>query len=101
MCIRSLLHILSTIIISAVLPISHVLRPAHVSDIAKRTDTRLHRCRSIGYSSECLGLHIGQLHIANLGDGAGNRTEGLLARINFDWPSKVLLLLHCLFLVVH
>ena len=55
-------------------------------------DTPLPHSRSIGYSSECLGLHVGWLHIANLGDGAGNRTEELLARINFDWPSKVLLL---------
>ena len=35
---------------------------------------------------------MGRLHIANLGDGVGNRTEELLARVNFDWPSKVLLL---------
>lgn len=34
---------------------------------------------------------MGRLHIANLGDGVGNRTEELLARVNFDWPSKVLL----------
>jgi hypothetical protein len=38
-------------------------------------------------------MHMGRLHIANLGDGAGNRTEELLARLNFDWPSKVLLFL--------
>jgi hypothetical protein len=47
------------------------------------------RCRSIGYTSECLGLHVGQLHIANLGDGVGNRAEQLLRRMNSDWPSKV------------
>ena len=45
---------------------------------------------------------MGRLHIANLGDGAGNRTEELLARINFDWPSKVqLLLLFLLSLVAY
>jgi len=33
-------------------------------------------------------LHVGRLQIANLGDGVGNRTEQLLARMNFDWPSK-------------
>ena len=37
-------------------------------------------CRSIGYSEECLGLHMGQLHDANLGDGDGRKTELFLAR---------------------
>jgi hypothetical protein len=72
----------------------------------------LHYAQTLGFSSECLGLHIGYLHIANLGDSVnskgskgqttlaedddeddgpflnvgGNRTEQLLARQNFDWP---------------
>jgi hypothetical protein len=36
--------------------------------------------RSIGYSEECLGLHIGDLHDANLGDGNGRKSEEFLAR---------------------
>jgi hypothetical protein len=36
--------------------------------------------KSIGYSEECLGLHAGQLHDANLGDGDGRKTELFLAR---------------------
>jgi hypothetical protein len=36
--------------------------------------------RSIGYSEECLGLHYGQLHLANLGDGDDRKVEQFLAR---------------------
>jgi hypothetical protein len=39
--------------------------------------------RSIGYSEECLNLHFGARHFANLGDGLGPRTESLLARQYF------------------
>ncbi|CCA73120.1 hypothetical protein PIIN_07074 [Serendipita indica DSM 11827] len=74
----------------------------------------LHYAQTIGFSTECLGIHIGTLHIANLGDSiphtnstlhttglpssdddpdadpfphqGGNKTEQLLARQNFDWP---------------
>lgn len=41
--------------------------------------------KSIGFSSECLGLHIGDLHKANLGDGNGNQTEQYLAR-QYSFP---------------
>lgn len=40
----------------------------------------LYSPRSIGYSEECLGLHIGDLHDANLGDGNGRKSEEFLAR---------------------
>ncbi|KDR83015.1 hypothetical protein GALMADRAFT_238775 [Galerina marginata CBS 339.88] len=36
--------------------------------------------KSLGYSEECLGLHMGQLHDANLGDGDGRTTELFLMR---------------------
>jgi len=36
--------------------------------------------KSLGYSEECLGLHYGDLHGANLGDGDGRKTELFLAR---------------------
>jgi len=36
--------------------------------------------RSIGYSEECLGLHIGHLHEADLGDGDGKKQQQYLAR---------------------
>ncbi|KAF9465241.1 hypothetical protein BDZ94DRAFT_1128691, partial [Collybia nuda] len=36
--------------------------------------------KSIGFSEECLGLHIGHLHDADLGDGDGRKTEQYLAR---------------------
>lgn len=36
--------------------------------------------RSLGYSEECLGMHMGHLHDANLGDGNGRTTELFLAR---------------------
>jgi hypothetical protein len=38
---------------------------------------------SIGYSGECLGIHIGALHDANLGDGHGPKAEQFLARQAF------------------
>jgi len=36
--------------------------------------------RSIGFSNECLGLHLGDLQWADLGDGLGRRPEQFLAR---------------------
>jgi len=36
--------------------------------------------KSIGFSNECLGLHMGDLHSADLGDGLGRRLEQFLAR---------------------
>ncbi|KAI9443321.1 hypothetical protein H4582DRAFT_1923892 [Lactarius indigo] len=36
--------------------------------------------KSIGYSNECLGLHIGNIHKADLGDGNGRKPELYLAR---------------------
>lgn len=39
--------------------------------------------RSLGYSEECLGLHYGKIHQANLGDGDGRKPEVLLARQNY------------------
>ncbi|EJD38893.1 hypothetical protein AURDEDRAFT_116326 [Auricularia subglabra TFB-10046 SS5] len=39
--------------------------------------------RSIGFSDECLGLHMGMRHQANLGDGLGWREEQLLERQTF------------------
>ncbi|KNZ73158.1 hypothetical protein J132_00993, partial [Termitomyces sp. J132] len=36
--------------------------------------------KSIGFSHECLGLHIGDLHEADLGDGDGRKLEQYLAR---------------------
>ncbi|KAF5317498.1 hypothetical protein D9619_013176 [Psilocybe cf. subviscida] len=41
--------------------------------------------KSLGYSGECLGMHYGQLHDANLGDGDGRKTEQYLAR-QFYFP---------------
>ncbi len=39
--------------------------------------------RSLGYSEECLGLHYGNIHEANLGDGAGRKQEMFLARQSY------------------
>lgn len=36
--------------------------------------------RSIGFSEECLGLHYGHVHKADLGDGDGKKSEHILAR---------------------
>ncbi|KAF9527501.1 hypothetical protein CPB83DRAFT_876342 [Crepidotus variabilis] len=39
--------------------------------------------KSLGYSEECLGLHIGHIHEANLGDGDGKKLEMYLARQSY------------------
>jgi len=36
--------------------------------------------KSIGFSGECLGLHYGHIHDADLGDGDGRKPEQYLAR---------------------
>ena len=44
------------------------------------TPTPYHLVRSIGFSHECLGLHFGAVHFADLGDGGGKKPEQFLAR---------------------
>ena len=39
--------------------------------------------RSLGYSKECLGLHMGALHGADLGDGDGVKTQQVIARQHY------------------
>ncbi|KAK7028833.1 hypothetical protein VNI00_014846 [Paramarasmius palmivorus] len=46
-------------------------------------DGFLDYAKSLGFSHECLGLHYGQLHTANLGDGDGRKDEQLLLREYF------------------
>ncbi|KAJ6585380.1 hypothetical protein B0H19DRAFT_927665 [Mycena capillaripes] len=41
---------------------------------------------SIGYAKECMGLHMGHIHLANLGDGDGRKPEALLFRQHFRIP---------------
>ncbi|KAJ8495200.1 hypothetical protein ONZ45_g12964 [Pleurotus djamor] len=38
---------------------------------------------SIGFSEECLGLHYGNIHDADLGDGDGRKPEQFLARQHY------------------
>jgi len=40
--------------------------------------------RSIGFSTECLGIHIGNPQTANLGDGLGWQNETAVLRYDFD-----------------
>jgi len=48
------------------------------------TDSGFHEyAKSIGFSGECLGLHYGDLHDADLGDGKGRQTEQFLARQHY------------------
>ncbi|KDQ15157.1 hypothetical protein BOTBODRAFT_109093 [Botryobasidium botryosum FD-172 SS1] len=42
--------------------------------------------KSLGFSGECLGMHMGVLHLADLGDGLGRRTEQYLARQHYYFP---------------
>ncbi|KAG8903011.1 hypothetical protein FRB99_003818, partial [Tulasnella sp. 403] len=47
-----------------------------LSDPHVLTHEGLHRyAKSLGFSEECLGMHIGNLHEADLGDGDGRKTE--------------------------
>ncbi|KAI5986257.1 hypothetical protein EDD15DRAFT_2286839 [Pisolithus albus] len=39
--------------------------------------------KSIGFSEECLGLHYGHVHKADLGDGDGRKSEHILARQHY------------------
>jgi hypothetical protein len=48
------------------------------------TESGLHTyARSLGFDEECLGLHIGNIHDADLGDGAGRQPEQFLARQSY------------------
>ncbi|KDN48238.1 hypothetical protein RSAG8_02830, partial [Rhizoctonia solani AG-8 WAC10335] len=48
------------------------------------THEGLHKyAKSIGFSEECLGIHIGDLHGADLGDGEGRKDEQFLARQHY------------------
>ncbi|KAJ7078556.1 hypothetical protein B0H15DRAFT_533513 [Mycena belliarum] len=42
--------------------------------------------RSIGYARECMGMHMGHIHLANLGDGDGRKPEALLFRQHYRMP---------------
>lgn len=39
--------------------------------------------RSIGFAEECLGMHYGKIHEADLGDGLGRKEEHFLARQSY------------------
>jgi hypothetical protein len=55
-----------------------------LSDPFILTDKGLHYyAKSIGFSEECLGLHIGDIHVANLGDGDDRKPEQFLARQHY------------------
>ncbi|KAJ7578174.1 hypothetical protein C8J56DRAFT_797930 [Mycena floridula] len=52
-----------------------------LSDPYILTDEGLHAyAKSIGFSEECLGLHYGKIHEADLGDGEGRKPEQYLSR---------------------
>jgi hypothetical protein len=52
-----------------------------LSDPFILTEWGLHYyAKSIGFSEECLGLHIGNIHDADLGDGLSRKPEQFLAR---------------------
>lgn len=42
-----------------------------------------HYTKSLGYSQECLGLHYGNRHSADLGDGDSQKIELILARQHY------------------
>ena len=54
------------------------------SDPFVLTESGLHTyAKSIGFSKECLGLHYGHIHDADLGDGLGRKPEQLLYRQDY------------------
>ncbi|KAI0647858.1 hypothetical protein C8Q79DRAFT_952263 [Trametes meyenii] len=55
-----------------------------LSDPFILTESGLHTyVKSIGFSEECLGLHYGQIHDADLGDGLGRKPEQFLGRQHY------------------
>ncbi|KAI0772213.1 hypothetical protein BC629DRAFT_1291472 [Irpex lacteus] len=50
--------------------------------VLEETGFRLY-ARSIGYFRECLGLHYGNIHEADLGDGLGRKEEHILFRQHY------------------
>ncbi|KZT09206.1 uncharacterized protein LAESUDRAFT_722933 [Laetiporus sulphureus 93-53] len=55
-----------------------------LSDPYILSEAGLHNyAKSIGYSEECLGLHYGDIHEADLGDGLGRKPEVFLARQDY------------------
>ncbi|KAL1950451.1 hypothetical protein VTO73DRAFT_5575 [Trametes versicolor] len=55
-----------------------------LSDPYILTETGLHNyVKSIGFSEECLGLHYGYIHEADLGDGLGRKPEQFLGRQHY------------------
>ncbi|KAL6308277.1 hypothetical protein BKA93DRAFT_868952 [Sparassis latifolia] len=55
-----------------------------LSDPFILTEVGLHSyAKSIGFSEECLGLHYGQIHEADLGDGGGRKAQHFLARQDY------------------
>ncbi|EPT05377.1 hypothetical protein FOMPIDRAFT_1057626 [Fomitopsis schrenkii] len=55
-----------------------------LSDPFILTESGLHTyAKSIGFSKECLGLHYGHIHEADLGDGLGRKPEELLYRQDY------------------
>ncbi|KAJ7701451.1 hypothetical protein B0H17DRAFT_1045463 [Mycena rosella] len=42
--------------------------------------------QSIGYAKECMGLHRGHIHLANLGDGDRRKPEAFLFRQHYRMP---------------
>ncbi|KAH9936521.1 uncharacterized protein B0H18DRAFT_974214 [Fomitopsis serialis] len=55
-----------------------------LSDPFILTESGLHTyAKSIGFSKECLGLHYGHVHDADLGDGLGRKPEQLLYRQDY------------------
>ena len=55
------------------IPITRAVSPATASSDPLST-------RSVGFYEECMGIHYGHLHDADLGDGMGRKKEHLLVR---------------------
>jgi len=63
-------------------PLNVIISGASHPDVL--THDGLHKyAKSIGFSEECLGIHIGDLHSADLGDGQGRKDEQFLARQHY------------------
>ncbi|KAF8606898.1 hypothetical protein BDV93DRAFT_436335, partial [Ceratobasidium sp. AG-I] len=63
-------------------PLNVIISGASHPDVL--THDGLHKyAKSIGFSEECLGIHIGDLHAADLGDGEGRKDEQFLARQHY------------------
>jgi hypothetical protein len=63
-------------------PLNVIISALSDPEILSETGFRTY-AKSLGFDAECLGLHVGHIHEADLGDGDGRKGEQYLARQSY------------------